>query len=142
MMRKGTVAVLCAVSFLFYVAGLTAGQYSSPPAVPAVAGQSTYTIRAELIDPDQKAKQKEATIVVSTQGVQLVDPASVNQTPRVGQGHLHYRVDQGPVIATTTTKLSFHELSPGTRQIEVTLVGNDHKPLSAPIKFTLQVPER
>lgn len=140
-MRKGTFPVLCAVSFLFCVTSLQAGQYSTSPATPAAAGQSTYTIKAELLDPDQKAKQREATVVVSTQGVELVDPASVNQKPRVGQGHLHYRVDQGPVIATTATKLSFHELSPGTRQIEVTLVGNDHKPLSAPIKFTLQVPE-
>jgi hypothetical protein len=48
---------------------------------------------------------------------------------RAGQGHLHYRVDDGPVIATTVTELSFHELAPGPHRFEVTLVGNDHQPL-------------
>jgi hypothetical protein len=42
---------------------------------------------------------------------------------------LHYRVDNGPVVATTSTKLSFHELPVGEHKIMVMLAGNDHQPL-------------
>jgi hypothetical protein len=38
-------------------------------------------------------------------------------------------VDDGPVVATTATRLSFHELAAGAHRIEVALVGNDHRPL-------------
>ena len=61
-------------------------------------------------------------------GVKLIYPALTNKRPTKGQGHLHYRVDDGPVIATTTTKLSFHELTSGKHQIVVMLANNDHSP--------------
>lgn len=93
-----------------------------------------------MVDSASKAKKQEATIVVTTQGVQLVDPATVNETARIGEGHLHYRVDHGPVIATTATKLSFHELTRGMHTITVMLVANDHSPLSAPVTFNLTIP--
>ena len=87
------------------------------------------SLETKLIGPEVSAKKASATIEAQVSGIQLVDPAKVQEKPHAGQGHLHYRVDQGPVIATTTTKLSFHELSPGKHHISVSLVGNDHKPL-------------
>jgi len=60
------------------------------------AGSATLT--ASLIDPETTAKEKTATVQVSVTGVKLIDPAMTNKRPTKGQGHLHYRVDSGPVI--------------------------------------------
>lgn len=100
----------------------------------------TATLTAKLVDPEKKAKEKTATVQVSVKGVTLIDPAVVKERPRKGQGHLHYRVDEGPVIATTTTKLSFHELSPGQHKILVMLAANDHSPLGPEQILTITIP--
>jgi hypothetical protein len=105
----------------------------------AGAGQSA-TLTAKLVDAEKKAKGKAATVEVTVKGIALIDPAKVNELPRRGQGHLHYQVDNGPVIATTTTKLSFHELSSGEHKIVVMLAGNDHKPLGPQETLTVTVP--
>ena len=97
-------------------------------------------LTAKLIDADQKALKKSATISVSVRGLKIVDPGSVNEKPAPGQGHLHYRLDGGPVIATTATKLSFHELSSGPHSITVALAGNDHSPLGPTQTLTVTVP--
>ena len=44
------------------------------------------------------------------------------------------------MIATTATKLSFHELTPGKHHIDVMLAGNDHKPLGPSKSLDLEVP--
>jgi hypothetical protein len=105
----------------------------------AGAGQSA-TLTAKLVDAEKKAKGKAATVQVTVKGIALIDPAKVNEQPRRGQGHLHYQVDNGPVIATTMTKLSFHELSSGEHKIVVMLAGNDHKPLGPQETLTVTVP--
>jgi hypothetical protein len=64
----------------------------------------------------------------------------VGEKPMKGQGHLHYRVDDGPVIATTSTKLSFHDLKPGAHKIEVVLAANDHNPLGPKATLNVTVP--
>jgi hypothetical protein len=104
------------------------------------ATSGKYTMTAKLVDPELKAKKKEATVQVSVGGVKIVDPASAKEQPRAGQGHFHYRVDDGPVIATTATKLSFHELTPGTHRIHVMLAGNDHKPLGPEQTLEVTIP--
>ncbi len=58
-----------------------------------------------------------------------------------GQGHLHYQVDKGPVVATPTAKLTWHDLTPGTHTIVVMLAGNDHKPLGPQQQLTVTVPK-
>lgn len=100
------------------------------------AGQSA-TMKAILVDPAINAKDKTATVKVEVTGVKLIDPALTNKQPTKGQGHLHYRVDDGPVIATTTTKLSFHELTPGKHKIVVMVANNDHSPSG--LEQTLEV---
>ena len=89
----------------------------------------TPELSVTLSDPEKKAQERAATVEVKVAGIQLIDPAAVNEQPQQGQGHLHYQVDNGPIIATTTTKPSFHELSLGSHKITVMLVGNDHQPL-------------
>lgn len=77
---------------------------------------------------------------VKVTGIKIVDPAEANEKPVAGQGHLHYQVDDGPVIATTTMKLSFHGLTPGAHKIVVTLAGNDHNPLGPQQTLNVTIP--
>ena len=107
----------------------------------ATAAAAAPTFDASLENPEAKAQKAEATVKIQVSGIQLVDPASVQEQPKAGQGHLHYRVDDGPVIATTAPKLSFHELSPGEHRFELTLAGNDHKPLMPSKTLRVTVPE-
>jgi hypothetical protein len=131
-------AIICALSL-----GATAVE---PPKLsdgrkPIVSGaETTADFSATLSDPEQKAQERTAMVEVKVLGVQLIDPAAVHDQPQHGQGHLHYQVDNGPVIATTTTKLSFHELSLGSHKITVMLVGNDHQPLGPRETLTINIP--
>jgi hypothetical protein len=95
---------------------------------------------AEVVDADVNSANGNALIRVAVTGVQLIDADDAGSTPRIGQGHLHYQVDDGPVIATSASKLAFHELKPGEHQIRVTLVGNDHKPTGPEETVTVMIP--
>lgn len=95
---------------------------------------------AKLINAEQQAAKHAATVQVTVTGVELVDPATAGEKPVLGQGHLHYMVDSGVVVATPVPKLSFHELKPGDHVITVTLAGNDHTPLGAPQMVHVSVP--
>jgi hypothetical protein len=44
------------------------------------------------------------------------------------------------VIATSASKLAFHELKPGNHEIRVALVGNDHKPIGPEEIITVMIP--
>ena len=105
---------------------------------PGAATKPTMTAR--LIDAEKKAADGAATVEVTVSGVELMDPAAAKEQPVPGQGHLHYQVDKGPVVATPSAKLSFHELAPGTHTIMVVLAGNDHKPLGPQQQLTVTVP--
>ena len=98
------------------------------------------SLTVKLVDAEQKAQKKSATVSVQVRGVKIVDPASVKEKPVKGQGHLHYRLDNGPIIATTATKLSFHELSSGPHSFMVNLAGNDHMPLGPSQTVNVTVP--
>jgi len=100
------------------------------------------TLSATLMQPEQKAKKHEATVQVQVSGVDIVDPATASEKPEPGQGHLHYQLDSGPIIATTTTKLAFHKLAPGKHQIMVMLAGNDHQPLGPKESLHVTIPGR
>jgi hypothetical protein len=106
----------------------------------APAGGAKPSLTAKLIDADKKAALGNATAEVTTSGIELVDPTISMEKPVPGQGHLHYQVDKGPVIATPSPKLSLHELGPGAHTILVMLVGNDHKPLGPQQQLSVTVP--
>jgi hypothetical protein len=93
-----------------------------------------------LVDADKKAQMKSATVSVQVRGLQLIDSALVKEKPAKGQGHLHYRLDRGPIIATTATKLSFHELVSGPHSFTVNLAANDHSPLGPSQTVNITVP--
>jgi hypothetical protein len=100
------------------------------------------TLSATLMQAEQKAQKHEADVRVQVAGIEIVDPATSNEKPQLGQGHLHYQLDSGPVIATTATKLDFHKLAPGKHQITVMLAGNDHGPLGPKETLHVTVPGR
>lgn len=56
------------------------------------------------------------------------------------EGHVHYRLDAGPVIATPATRLSFHELTPGEHTVTVMLAAPDHTPLGPQETLTFVIP--
>jgi hypothetical protein len=103
-------------------------------------GTETPRLTATLLDSGMSAQRKQATVQVTVTGLEIVDPASVNEQPRTGQGHIHYQMDNGPVIATTNTKLSFHDLTPGQHTIVIMLAANDHTPLGPQETLTVTVP--
>lgn len=101
---------------------------------------SAQKLAAELVDPDRKALKKSATITVHVSGIKMIDSAAAKEKPVKGQGHLHYKIDNGLIIATTATKLSFHELSSGAHSFTVNLAGNDHSPLGPSQTLNVTVP--
>jgi hypothetical protein len=98
------------------------------------------TLKADLVEPEKKAKDKSATVKVEVTGVEMVDPATVNEKAKAGQGHLHYQIDDDPIVATTAKKLSFHALPSGKHKIKVVLAGNDHAPLGPEQTLDVNIP--
>lgn len=137
--RKLMPLVLTVFTLVFAVIGNA--QYGSGTKPQASgAAQGTPTLTAKLVDAEKKAQQKAATVDVKVTGVKIIDPAQANEKPVAGQGHLHYQVDDGPIIATTAMKLSFHGLTPGAHKIVVTLAGNDHNPLGPQQTLEVTIP--
>jgi hypothetical protein len=150
-------AVIFGASAALAAAPGLAAQYSAPSPAPspekkadqpAHAGHETAkastasgaTMTAKLVDPMAKARKQAATVQVTVAGIRIIDPARVNEQPRKGQGHLHYQVDDGPVIATTAPKLSFHGLKAGAHTITVSLAANDHSPLGPEERLDVTIP--
>ena len=129
---RWSIAIVTVILTAFFAVHRIEGQAPGSATKPAMT--------AKLIDPDKKAAGRAATVEVTTSGVELVDPAISMEKAVPGQGHLHYQVDKGPIVATPSAKLSFHELSPGPHTIVVMLAGNDHKPLGPQQQLTVMVP--
>ena len=127
----GSIAVLALTLTTLYAAKTIDAQAPGSSVKP--------TMTAKLIDPEKRAAEGGATVEVTVSGVELTDPAMAKEKPVPGQGHLHYQLDKGPVVATPTAKLSWHELPPGAHTIVVMLVGNDHKPVGPQQQLTVTV---
>jgi len=138
--------VACVLSAAALAARGAWAQYSSGPkdtksqTASTASEKSHAVLKADLVDAEKKAKGKAATVKVEVTGIEIVDPATVNEKPRAGQGHLHYQVDNDPIVATTAKKLSFHELAPGKHTIKVVLAGNDHSPLGPEQTLDVTIP--
>lgn len=153
--RRLLVAVLSAIVFglsLWVAAqerpGTSEGASTAQPTMERHKEHATQpgsghlpALSAKLVDAEKHAKEQAASVEVTVVGIQITDPAAVNEQPKEGQGHLHYQLDQGPLIATTAPKLSFHELSAGEHKITVKLVGNDHQPLGPQETLTITIPK-
>ena len=116
------------------------GMHGDPAKAHGVKAGHAASLSASLVDPEAKARQQAATVKVDVTGVKLTDPALSNEKPVAGQAHLHYQVDDGPVIATTAPKLSFHGLKPGAHRVKVVLAANDHSPLGPEKTLDVTIP--
>ena len=141
-----TVLVLSGVAFLAVGFPAIAGQASTTTATPAhanvkkLASATAVKLSAIFVDKEKKAQEKTATVKVTVTGIKLIDPAEANEKPMAGQGHLHYQVDNGPVIATPAPKLSFHGLTSGAHTIKVMLAANDHSLLGPEETLSVTIP--
>jgi hypothetical protein len=119
------------------IAGVLGALVSWPLVAQAA---KTATLKATLVDAAKKAEAKTATVQVTVSGVKLIDPDKTHGQAKKGEGHLHYQLDNGPVIATTATKLSFHNLASGQHTLVVMLAGNTHEPLGPKEALTFDIP--
>lgn len=119
-----------------------AAKEKKPVAAPvkAEAAPEGPRVVAVLVDAESKAQKRSAVVQAKANGITIVDPAAAKERAVPGQGHFHYRVDDGPIVATTSTKLSFHDLKPGRHTITVELAGNDHEPLAKAAELAVSVP--
>lgn len=111
-------------------------QMGAAAAASEFKGQFSATAKVAEKSPQDKT----ATVEVKVTGVKIVDPAKVGEQPKKGQGHFHYKLNDGPVIATTASKLSFHFLPAGQHKVVVQLAGNDHQPLGPEETLNINVP--
>src|SRR5437764_72502 len=77
-----------------------------------------------------------ATIKVDVKGVKLAklgesktSEAAYKPGEASRDDHLHYQLDNGPVIATPTDELTFADLPSGSHTVTVTLVDRHHNPV-------------
>ena len=105
------------------------------------AGSGGPSIKAHLVDAKKNAAKATATVVVTAENIRLIDPSLAGKSEEGAEGHLHYQVDNGFVVATPGTKLSFHELSPGEHRISVTLADDHHNPIGSPVLLIVDVPK-
>jgi hypothetical protein len=134
--------IMLVASFVFLLAGAS-GRAAAQDQYAGMQGTSDVvppSLTAAFVDMDKKAAAKSATVEVKVRDIKLVDPDSVHGVPHAGQGHIHYRLDNGPTVATTALKLSFHGLAAGTHVLEVSLAANDHSPLGTPVILHVDVP--
>jgi hypothetical protein len=124
---KGTFAAGLAVAALLGGVAARAEQPDKP------------AMTASLINPEKNAARGWATVEVKVSNVTLTDPAAANEIPKPGQAHLHYQLDDMPVVATIAPKLSFHDLKPGEHKLTVMLAANDHSPLGPKETLTVRV---
>ncbi|MBI3312359.1 MAG: hypothetical protein HYZ88_02415 [Candidatus Omnitrophica bacterium] len=75
-------------------------------------------------------------VEVKVQGLALRESSRSDRA----SGYLQYRIDQGPMIATTATRLGFRELSPGPHVITVQLMRNDQTRLGPEQVLSVTVP--
>ncbi len=125
-MKLTTVGMLC---------GIAGALISS-----SIAMAADPSFKASLVDPEKKAAQATATVKVEVMGAKLTDPASRHEKPMPGEVHIHYRLDDGPVVATTAPKLSWHELSPGKHTFTVNLADNAHQKVGDAQTLSVEIP--
>ncbi|MFB3916608.1 MAG: hypothetical protein ACE14M_07760 [Terriglobales bacterium] len=96
-------------------------------------------ITAKLVDEHRNAKQRRAAVEVQTAGVELVTPGA-KLPPKLYYAHIRYRLDDGPVISTTSKRWVFENLAPGEHRIQAALAATDNKPMGKPATLKVHIP--
>jgi hypothetical protein len=142
----------CTILFLLFICLSAFAQWKEPPATGSpsselpdrttLAGQAGLgpLLVASLVNPDMNARNHKAVIEVQTDGLKIVDPAAVNDEPSVDEGHIEYRLDNGPIENTTSKTWSFEHLSAGEHLIRVALVTSDNHQIGKESKLRVKIP--
>jgi hypothetical protein len=132
------------ISFFLVVIGLAFAvnlyaddQYSSAPSTTTTKAKGDVTITVKLVDEAMLSKDKMAKVEVGVTGVKLM-PEHKGTTHM--SSHLHYQIDDSPIIVTTSPTLSFANLTSGKHTIQVTVVDAKHSPLAGPESVELNIP--
>lgn len=104
------------------------------PAAPAPPPMMLVAMTIELPSP-----QRGAGVLVHVAGIRLVDPG-LDPELAADEGHLHYRVDDGPVLETSATNVAFTDLAKGRHFVSVSLAANDHSPLGPAETVVVRIP--
>lgn len=97
----------------------------------AVTAATPPTI--ELVSPAAGAKVPagDVSLSVKTTGLKFVMPSN---TLVPGEGHVHFELDDEPVMMSTTPDYVYEGVSAGEHKLTAELVQNDTKPFSPPVK--------
>lgn len=119
---------------------------------PAAAQVGPPRLSASLVDAQKNARNGSIVVETRATGIEIVDPEKArpmegrrefaDRQAGVRQAHYHYQLDDGPVIATTAEKLSFHDVEPGEHTVSVRLADAEHQPMAAEQQLTIEIPER
>ena len=131
----------CAVlaTFCLSYAALADDSMSMSGKTSAMNSKATLTV--QLLNQDKESKEGAAEVQVMAKNIKLVDPSKSGEMAKSGQGHIHYQMDSGLIIATPASKLEFHGLAPGKHTLTVTLANNDHTPIGMPQSIDLTIPQ-
>ncbi|PWT89692.1 MAG: hypothetical protein C5B54_08510 [Acidobacteria bacterium] len=139
-MRKIVHSAVLAIALLCLPMVVLA-QYSSSPdtsASTASTASQNAKLTAKLVDEQSEAKQKMATVQVSVSGVTM---SEMHGGDMHHQGaHLHYQVDNGPIVVSPSKTMSFANLSSGSHTITVTVADANHQPISEPQTLNVTIP--
>lgn len=97
-------------------------------------------LTARLVDPKTNSRKHRAVVEVQVDGVQLVEPDAANHQPRADQAHLLYRLDNDPILNTTSRTWTFEHLASGPHLIRVALADNEKHELGKEQSLRLNVP--
>jgi hypothetical protein len=93
-----------------------------------------------FVNQKANAQHHRAVIEVQTDGLKMVDPATVNHEPRSDEAHIQYRLDNGPIQNTTSKTWTFDHLSPGEHLIRVAIATSDNRQLGKEKALNVHVP--
>ena len=96
-------------------------------------------LRAQLLDKDKNLQHRLAVVQADVEGVVLTDPTG-DQYKMSGQGHVQFRLDQGPYILPLGNRIAFEGLTPGKHTIEVMLADSSYRPLGPKVELEVTVP--
>ncbi len=92
-----------------------------------------------LVKTEEFAKQHKALVEAQVYGLELVSPGQ-NQAPNEYQGHIVYRVDNGPEQTAANERFEIAGLSLGNHTIAVHLADNEGHAISPEHRLLVRIP--
>lgn len=142
----------CAITLVLCACLPTYAQWKELPATGSpsnrLADRTTLTgqsgqgplLMVRLVDVEDNAQNHKAVVEVQTDGLKIVDPAASKDEPKLDEGHIQYRLDNGQIQNTTAKTWTFGHLSRGEHLIRVALASNDGHQLGSEKTLKVKVP--